>query len=90
LVLSGFLDAVVSLLDEVEWLRHVLLVLDELLELSLLFGDLEGGLVGLFNVSLFFSKTGKLSLLIFLELSSPVLSLTQVLLELSQHLGGGA
>lgn len=36
LVLTGLFDAVVSLLDEVEWLWHVLLVLDELLEFSLL------------------------------------------------------
>ena len=52
LVLSSLFDAIVSLFDEVERLGHVLLVLDELLELSLLLVDAVDGIVSLLDVRL--------------------------------------
>ena len=52
LVFSSLFDAVVSLLYEIQWLRHILLVLDELLELSLLLIDAVNGIISLLYVSL--------------------------------------
>ena len=57
LVLSSLFDAVVPLLDEVERLGHVLLVLDELLELSLLLVDAVDGIVSLLDVRLLLLQT---------------------------------
>ena len=69
LVLSSLLDAVVPLLDEVERLGHVLLVLDELLELSLLLVDAVDGIVSLLDVRLLLLQTEQFRLLVLLVLS---------------------
>ena len=53
LVLTELFDAVITLLHEVEWLRHVFLVLHELLQLSALLVYVVDGLVGFLNIGLF-------------------------------------
>ena len=53
LVLAELLDAVITLLHEIEWLGHVFLVLHKLLQLSALLVYVVDGLVGFLNIGLF-------------------------------------
>ena len=60
LVLAKLLDAVITLLHEIEWLGHVFLVLHELLQLSALLVYIVDGLVGFLNIGLFLLEGGQL------------------------------
>ena len=60
LVLAELLDAVITLLHEIEWLGHVFLVLHELLQLSALLVYIVDGLVGFLNIGLFLLEGGQL------------------------------
>ena len=60
LVLAELLDAVITLLHEIERLGHVFLVLHELLQLSAFFVYVVDSLVGLLNIGLFLLEGGQL------------------------------
>ena len=59
LVLAELLDAVITLLHEIEWLGHVFLVLHKLLQLSALLVYVVDGLVGFLNIGLFLLEGGQ-------------------------------
>ena len=86
LVLTRLFDAVVALLHEIERLRHVFLPLDERLQLSLPLIDLVYGIIGLLDVALLLLQALDLGLLVLFELGSRLLGLTQILLQLGEHL----
>ena len=90
LVLAGLLDAVVALLDEVERLGHVLAILNQLFELALLFVDLVDRDLSLGDVGLLLEQARVLGSLLLPEGASLMLSLSQLLLQLREHLGSGA
>lgn len=90
LVLACLLDTVVLLDDEGERLWHVLLLLHQLFQLTLTLLNSFGGSLGDLNVCLLLLQTGKFRGPIFFELESRGFSISQVLLELSEHLGRGA
>ena len=60
LVLTGLLHTIISLLDKVKRLWHILPILHHLLELALVLIDIIYLLFGIRNVSLLFQKAGRL------------------------------
>ena len=90
LVLTCLLHAVVLLHDEGEWLWHVLLLLHHLLQLTLALLNCFRGSLSNFNVCHLLLETSKLRSLVLFELGCLSFSISQVLLELGQHLSCGA